>query len=252
MIGVMQGRLLPKYKGRYQAHPVGYWQEEFPIAKQLGLDCIEFIFDYEECDKNPLIHEKGADEILKMSSLSGVVVKTICADYFMEAPLHSMEDWVADQSYAMLSRLLQVGQQLGITDIVLPCVDQSALDDAASIARLAFQLNRISDLLEKTGINLSLETNLEPDIFVQLLENCDSSRITINYDTGNSASLGYDPRLELSAYGNRVSDVHIKDREKGGGSVQLGSGATNFDSVFSELKRLSYCGLDHISSNYEC
>ena len=42
-IGVMQGRLLPKYHGRYQAHPVGYWQDEFKIASQLELDCIEFI-----------------------------------------------------------------------------------------------------------------------------------------------------------------------------------------------------------------
>ena len=37
LIGVMQGRLLPKYKGRYQAHPVGYWQDEFPKAAELGL-----------------------------------------------------------------------------------------------------------------------------------------------------------------------------------------------------------------------
>ena len=34
-IGVMQGRLLPKYHGRYQAHPVDYWQEEFEIARRL-------------------------------------------------------------------------------------------------------------------------------------------------------------------------------------------------------------------------
>ena len=46
--GIMQGRLLPKYQGNYQAHPVGNWQQEFKIANQLGLDCIEFIFDYHE------------------------------------------------------------------------------------------------------------------------------------------------------------------------------------------------------------
>ena len=28
-VGVMQGRLLPKYKGRYQAHPKDTWQDEF-------------------------------------------------------------------------------------------------------------------------------------------------------------------------------------------------------------------------------
>ena len=42
-IGVMQGRLLPKYQGRYQAHPIGYWEDEFEIAASIGIDLIEFI-----------------------------------------------------------------------------------------------------------------------------------------------------------------------------------------------------------------
>ena len=53
--GVMQGRLVPKYLGRYQAHPIGYWQEEFFIAQNLGLDCIEFILDFNEAIFNPLL-----------------------------------------------------------------------------------------------------------------------------------------------------------------------------------------------------
>ena len=57
--GIMQGRLLPKYKGRYQAHPVGYWKDEFPIASQLGLDSIEFILDYNDAEKNPLLAPGG-------------------------------------------------------------------------------------------------------------------------------------------------------------------------------------------------
>ena len=59
-IGVMQGRLLPKYKGRYQAHPVGYWQDEFPKAAELGLDCIEFILDYNDAEQNPLMTQEGS------------------------------------------------------------------------------------------------------------------------------------------------------------------------------------------------
>ena len=35
--GVMQGRLLPKYQGRYQAFPIGSWQSEFNIAKHCGI-----------------------------------------------------------------------------------------------------------------------------------------------------------------------------------------------------------------------
>ena len=60
-IGVMQGRLMPKYLGRYQAHPIGYWQEEFQKAAELELDCIEFILDYNDADQNPLMTLGGFD-----------------------------------------------------------------------------------------------------------------------------------------------------------------------------------------------
>ena len=59
----MQGRLLPKYNGRYQAHPIGYWKKEFPIASKLGLDSIEFILDFNQAEKNPLLTEEGIKEI---------------------------------------------------------------------------------------------------------------------------------------------------------------------------------------------
>ncbi len=90
-IGVMQGRLLPKYQGRYQAHPVGYWQKEFGVAKKAGLDCIEFILDYNESKQNPLLKKGGAEEILKVCESTHVSVDTICADYFIEAPLHTKD-----------------------------------------------------------------------------------------------------------------------------------------------------------------
>ena len=53
-LGIMQGRLLPKYQGRYQAHPIGYWQDEFEMVAGLGLDCIEFILDFNDAEENPL------------------------------------------------------------------------------------------------------------------------------------------------------------------------------------------------------
>ncbi len=53
-IGVIKGSLLPKYKVCYQAHPVGYWQEEFHLGKRLVLDLIELILDHNGIDKNPL------------------------------------------------------------------------------------------------------------------------------------------------------------------------------------------------------
>jgi Sugar phosphate isomerases/epimerases len=66
--------------------------------------------------------------------------------------------------------------------------------------------------------------------------------LKVNYDSGNSASLGYDPADEFAAYGTRVGSVHIKDRVNGGGTVPLGSGNTNFKSLFECLGELGYSG----------
>ncbi len=233
LIGVIQGRLLPKYKGRFQAHPVGYWQDEFPIAQQQGLDCIEFILDYNDAEKNPLLRSGGIDEILSLSENTGVIVKTICADYLMEAPLHSENKETTAISKDVLSRLILSSAELGATDIVIPCVDQSSLADTCAVKRFVISLSPILELAEQKNINLSLECDLPPTPFYDLLESFDSTRLTVNYDIGNSAALGYDPEEELQAYGNRITDIHIKDRVRNGGSVILGTGHADFDFFLS-------------------
>jgi L-ribulose-5-phosphate 3-epimerase UlaE len=241
-IGVMQGRLLPKYQGRYQAHPVGYWQKEFEIAQHTGLDCIEFILDFNDAKDNPVLSKDGIEEIKAMIGKTGVKVQTICADYFMEAPLHSEEQLVADQSQRIMIKLLNSAVELGVTDIVIPCVDQSSLNGQHMADLFVERLTPIVKIAEELGVNLSLETDLAPQPFAELLERFKSDRVTVNYDIGNSAALGYNPVQELNAYGAMITDIHIKDRVLGGGPVILGEGAADFGALFKKLKELNYQG----------
>lgn len=242
MIGIMQGRLLPKHKGRYQAHPLGYWQDEFNIAKDLNLDLIEFIFDYEDYKLNPLMSLPGIENIQKMISETGVNVKTICADYFMEAPIHSKNDVVSKKSLEVLKELIKNSSLLGVTDIILPCVDHSKLIDSSDRERLINHLKSLNNFLNDYKINISLETDLNPSEFVELIKAVNSPFVKINYDTGNSACLGYNLSEEFNTYGEFISDIHIKDRLLNGGSVFFGEGNTDFDLFFEELKKLNYNG----------
>ena len=241
-IGVMQGRLIPKYQGRYQAHPVGYWRDEFIVARDIGLDCIEFILDYNEAEDNPLIRDGGIDEIKMVVERTGVLVKTICADYFMEAPLHSEHIEMANSSQKLMISLLNNTAELGVTDVVIPCVDQSTLGDQEAANRFVEKLLPVVVIAEKHRINLSLETDLPPQPFVELLGRFNSHRVTVNYDIGNSAALGYDPVEELECYGKRITDIHIKDRVLGGGPVVLGEGDADFPAFFNKLKEFDYQG----------
>ena len=242
LLGVMQGRLLPKYQGRYQAHPVGYWQDEFPLAAEVGLDCIEFILDYNQAEENPLFSHSGRQQIRKLSQSTGVQVNSLCADYFMEAPLHEIDPHQAQANIKAMRRLLESAADLEICDIVVPCVDHSSIQDKVVRSRFQQQLAEIIPYAEKLGTNLSLETDLGPDDFKALLEQLNSPKVTVNYDIGNSASLGYDPEKELEAYGQKISDIHIKDRTLGGGSVKLGTGNANLPRFLSLLSTLNYEG----------
>jgi sugar phosphate isomerase/epimerase len=238
----MQGRLLPKYKGRYQAHPVGYWKDEFQIASQFGLDCIEFIIDYEGAEANPMLSDGGQEEIIEVVDRTGVAVKTVCADFFMEAPLHSAKKETVSYALEVLSQLIRTGFQIGLSDIVIPCVDNSSIKDGSQMERFIARLSSALPEAEAANINLALETDLGPQEFAKLLDRFSSRRVTVNYDTGNSASLGFDPVEEMDCYGGRISDIHIKDRLLGGGSVELGTGDVQFGKFFDALARCNYEG----------
>lgn len=243
-LAVMQGRLLPKYLGRYQAHPIGYWHREFEVAKNYEIGLIEFILDYDDWGNNPLMSEIGINEITQVSLKTGVFVKSACADFFMEAPLHGRSLTDCLDSQKVLIKLIHNCAKLGINDIVIPCVDQSSLrEDRSNMKELVKNMLPAVDLAEKYGLNLALETDLPPKSFADLLEMFSSPRVTVNYDIGNSASLGYDPIEELVAYGNKISNIHIKDRILNGGSVELGTGSADFKTFFTELSRLSFKGI---------
>jgi hexulose-6-phosphate isomerase len=124
----------------------------------------------------------------------------------------------------------------------MPFVDNSAIHNQDELNQL---IEIISPLLEKVwraGITLVLETTLPHDMFRAFLLELNHSAARANYDTGNSASLGFNPSDEMIAYGEYIVTVHVKDRVLKGGTVPLGTGGTDFDTCFSILSELGYNG----------
>ena len=241
-LGIMQGRLLPKIDGRYQCFPAFNWQKEFYLAKKLGLKTIEFIFDNFYPHLNPLISKDGLKELKKIQILTNIKVESICADYFMENPIFVDNPDQSKLNLLTLEKVVKNAKFLNIKNIILPCVDRSSLNSKKKIDLFVTQMNKIKHLLDKTKINISLETDLPPKKFLTLINRFRSKYITINYDTGNSAALGYDPEEEFKAYGSKISEVHIKDRRHKGGPIQLGKGDVDFKKIFKLLKKNNYKG----------
>ena len=241
-VGIMQGRLLPPVVGRFQSFPGGNWHEEFGLAAQAGLDCIEWIYDVFGLDRNPLEVDDSPARLLALSSQHGVEVHSVCADYFMERLLLRGATKARSDSRAALIRLIHRGAELGVERIVLPFVDASSLSGQPERDELIAVLPEILAATATSSVELHLETDLGPAAFAGLLTRLPSSRIRVNYDSGNSAALGYSPRDEFAAYGERVGSVHIKDRVRGGGTVPLGTGDADFSELADQLRRIEYQG----------
>ncbi|MDP5131076.1 MAG: sugar phosphate isomerase/epimerase [Paraglaciecola sp.] len=238
--GIMQGRLTPQYEGRYQSHPRGHWQGEFFIAKTLGLDLIEFIVDSWYLNDNPLLTASGLAEVKAICQDSGVNIKSVCADVFMDITFFGDS---AAQACELLQKLIKVSVELNIRDIVIPCVDRSSLNNLPQqTAQFVQQLKPLCRYASSQGVRLNFETDLAPAAFDALLNALGREYAWVNYDIGNSASLGFCANQEFDAYSDRISNVHIKDRVLHGASITLGAGNADFASVIARLKTMNYSG----------
>lgn len=243
--GMMQGRLTePKGRG-IQFFPFDNWEKEFYLAKNLDLDEIEFIFDYERYEENPLWSPDGRKALKKVIMDTGVKVHSICFDYFMRrAFFKGSSDERQDlrtENMQILLHVLDAMEEIGIELIEIPLVDESSLTSESEkkefrdfILEIAAQLNE--------GVRIGLETDLCPEEFDDYLKSIASDRVGANYDSGNSSGLGYDMYKEVTTLGRRIFNIHIKDRLLKGTTVELGTGSADFDRLFEGLREINYQG----------
>ena len=167
-LGIMQGRLSPPEPQHFQAFPREGWAREFNFAKQVPLSYIEWIYDLYGADVNPLLGDSAT--IRNMIRETGVEVRALCADYFMDQPFLRCSEAECAEREALLHRLIRSACGLGIQRIVLPFVDASRIESQEDRSRVAGVIGRALPTAIETGVELHLETGLGPGDFASLLE----------------------------------------------------------------------------------
>lgn len=241
-IGIMQGRLvLPKGRG-IQFFPFEEWQEEFKSASKIQVDEIDFIFDLDRYQENPLWTEEGLASIQKAIAESGVKVRHLCADFFMRRPFFRVTEQERQENIAILKQLIAAAKQIGAENIEIPLVDNSSVKTEEEKDLLVESVVECLPEAQVCGITISFEADLAPKELLELVQRFDHPSLKITYDSGNSSSLGYDSYEEISTYGKYLSNIHIKDRVLHGTTVPLGKGNADFDKLFRGLKEANYRG----------
>lgn len=242
-IGFMQGRLSPVIDGRIQAFPWLNWRAEISAAKSIDVSLMEWTLDQVRLHENPLMTGAGQDEIQALCEKHRFSIPSVTGDCFMQAPF-----WKANslKSCEMLKRnfesILNSCSKIGATILVMPLVDGGSIDNLDQENCLVEFLSNQESRCKKLGVRVAFESDFSPLKLKCFISRFDTDCYGINYDTGNSAALGFNQSEEINTYGDRIINVHVKDRVLNGGTVALGHGAADFKNVFSLLKSIDYAG----------
>lgn len=236
-IGFMQGRLSEPINGRIQTFPAGHWEKELVIAKEHQLSMMEWTIDTLTFSQNPLVRPSEITKIRTLSQINGVQIPSVTCDYYMENP-HWKSQSIDIQTD--LIKIIEAMSLIGAQILVIPLVDSSSISSNPTI-----DLNFFRDfrrILNENNVRIAFELDLDVEAATDFIQSFEPKIFGINYDIGNSASLGFTPKAEISSYGKRIINVHVKDRLFKGGTVRLGQGAADFETVLLTLREIGYLG----------
>jgi L-ribulose-5-phosphate 3-epimerase len=241
-IGFMQGRLSPLIDGKIQAFPWPYWESEFPLAEAEGFARIEWTLDHHDLATNPLMTADGRTEILALSARHNLAVSSVTGDCFMQAPFWKASGAAREGLVATAADVILAAASVGARILVVPLVDDGAVTTPGEAAALIDGVETLSDLLHETRVRIAFESDRPPAEQLALVERFPRGVAGINFDIGNSASLGWAPDEEIPLIAARLINVHVKDRPLGGTTVPLGEGAADLPRVFRLLREAGYHG----------
>lgn len=220
-IGIIQGRLSTPEEG-FQECP-NDWQKEFQLAEKIGLNHIEWIITAEKYHENPILNLDIKKPEQKISS--------VCADFFVSSVFQNQESLLSH-----LTNLCIAIEKTNINHITVPLLEQSSVVDEYKRHRFIEFITEVKDKYKNLSFSFEAELDLDPLIEIISI----SDRFFITYDTGNMTSFGVNHSEYISEIAEKITNVHLKDRKYSGQSVPPGTGDTDFEKIFHELKKSNY------------
>lgn len=231
-IGVLQGRLTPSRGRGIQFFPgePGEWEREFELASEIGISHIQWVCD---TTQNPVFDKEFRKKVKAVISKTGIPVKNMDVQLLVKLDIAQCPD-------ELVTRLCEAVADIEAGTIEIPLLEGSSLLDRTMRPQRLTAFEQFLKAGQKYGVGVAIETDPPPDDLSDILKSYPS--LTVVYDSGNSAGMGYDVEAELNTYGERISNVHIKDRLRGGSTVPLGTGFANFARLFKLLRTMEYTG----------
>lgn len=223
-IGIIQGRLSRPTNG-FQDCPRN-WRIEFKRAKKIGIEHIDWVVTKKSFKSNPIFKKK----------LKDYPVNSICADNIVDSRFFEFK-YLEEQ----LLPICQSALNNNVKSITIPLLEDSSINDYEKRQIFKENILRIHEDFKSLIFSFEFESNIEN--ILDVVNICNEFKVT--YDTGNFTSFTKDSNSHdylIPKLIDKIDNVHLKDRKFNCETVSPGEGDTNFELIFSKLKKYSYDG----------
>ncbi|HTL16543.1 MAG TPA: TIM barrel protein, partial [Patescibacteria group bacterium] len=127
---------------------------------------------------------------------------------------------------------------LGVRVVLLAFFGKDDLrDDKAGIDEVVRRLKTVAPKAEKAGISLGIESWLNADEHLEIIDRVGSKAVRVYYDLCNSTDRGYDICKEIRQLGKLICEFHAKEN-----GALLGRGKIDFRKVRAAMDDIQYAG----------
>jgi len=206
--------------------------EALDVAKKIGLGGVEVSFDGGQSFN--LRDEKVRSLYLKKAQQLGLEIPSLAMGVLNRVPYATepqTEKWVEECVGVMAA--------MGVKVVLLAFFGRGDLKGRRDLQdEVIRRLKKVAPKAEKAGVVLGIESTLNADEHLRILDGVGSPAVQVYYDVANMTYAGYDVPAEIRRLGaNRICQIHMKEN-----GHLLGQGKVDFPKIKEAIDQIGYRG----------
>jgi L-ribulose-5-phosphate 3-epimerase len=205
----------------------------FEVAKQIGLDGVEVSFG-KPGDEFDLRKAAVREQYLAAAEKSGERIASLAMGLLNQIPYATdpdAEQWVAD--------VVPVMAKLKVKVCLLAFFSNGDIQgDRAKQDQVIKRLRRVAPVAEEAGVVLGIESWMDADEHLRIVEAVNSPAVKVYYDVANMKKREYDVSAGIRKLGKEnICQIHAKEN-----GFLLGQGRVDFPAVRQAIRDIGYDG----------
>jgi sugar phosphate isomerase/epimerase len=205
----------------------------FQLGKEIGLDGIQVSLGT-AADDLKLRKPEEQQRYREAAKKSGLKIASLAIGELNLVPYKNDPrtiEWVSDS--------IDVCKALGVRVVLLAFFSKGDLrDDQPGVDEVVKRLKAVAPKAEKAGVVLGIESWLNAEQHLDILNRVGSKAVQVYYDCCNSNFCGYDIYQEIRKLGReRICEMHFKEN-----GFLLGQGKVDYKKVRAALDDIGYRG----------